>query len=129
MSIFEQASRQKLRFDTSRGQLSAEDLWDLPLSATNGRPSLDSVAVGLHRALQDTGLSFVNPEEKDQTTQLKLEIAKHIIAVRKAEAAAAREEGAKAARKQKLLEVLARKQDAALEALSEDEIKKLIDGV
>lgn len=35
ISIFEQASRQKLRFETSAGKLSIEDLWDLPLTSNN----------------------------------------------------------------------------------------------
>ena len=45
--MFEKASRLKLRFSTSIGMLSAEDLWDLPLSSRNGTANLDDVARNL----------------------------------------------------------------------------------
>jgi hypothetical protein len=131
-NIFEQAARKKLRFDTSLGRLSAEDLWDLPLlpTRTGMLACLNQVAVGLHRTIQENTISFVEPESKTMSLdQLRFDIVKHIIDVRKAEQVAALEAGAKAERKQKLLGVLARKQDAALEQMSEEDIRKLIEEV
>jgi hypothetical protein len=37
MNIFEQATRAKIRFSTPVGMLSVEDLWDLPLTSTQGQ--------------------------------------------------------------------------------------------
>jgi len=81
MSIFEKASKAKLRFSTSRGQLSTEDLWDLSLE------SLDSIAVAIDKALETAGKkSFIGKRDTTNTTlELQLEILKHIIEVKLAE--------------------------------------------
>ena len=36
MNIFEYATRAKLRFASSRGDLTVEQLWDVPLRSTDG---------------------------------------------------------------------------------------------
>ena len=55
INIFEQASRAKLRFDSVKGQLVTEQLWDLPLqSKTNF--DLDTVAKGISGALLSVGV-------------------------------------------------------------------------
>lgn len=124
-NIFETASRKAYRFPSVRGQLTTEQLWDLPLtSATN--PSLDAVAKSVNAELKNvTTESFVSVETNPAKGALetKLEIVKRIIAVRLAENEASRNAVAKKAEKEKLLDVLSRKQDASLESLSEDEIR------
>lgn len=50
MSIFQQASRSKLRFATQLGNLSTEDLWDLPLTSVKG-VSLKSIATDLQKQI------------------------------------------------------------------------------
>lgn len=131
MNIFEQASRQQLRFYTPIGQLATDDLWNLPLKAARNKVSLDEVAKDLHRQLKECEeTSFVEPATTtDEVLQLKFDIVKHVIGVRLAENAAAAEARYKSAEKQKLLEILARKQDASLETLSEDEIRAKIDAL
>jgi hypothetical protein len=124
-NIFEQASRIKLRFPSTRGDLMAEHLWDLPLSSKSGA-DLDTVAKSVNAALKEcTEESFVatstSPAQALHT--LRLEIVKHIIAVRLDENKAKLEAADKAAKKARLLDALARKQDASLEAMSEDEIR------
>jgi hypothetical protein len=127
MSIFEQASRKRLTFSTARGVLCVDDLWDLPLTSST-KPNLNDIAVGLHKLVQETEISFVDDAREANTDlQLRFDIVKHIIDVKKKERDDARDAAAKKERKQKLMEVLARKQDVALESMSEDEIKKLID--
>ena len=70
--MFEQAARMKLRFDTPRGALSAEDLWDLPLTSTRGL-SLNDIAITLHHALKHDTVSFVDDERPDPRLQLGFE--------------------------------------------------------
>ena len=68
--MFEQASRLKLRFTTARGSLSVEDLWDLPLTSTTGKPNLDDIAKSLNRELRATSeeTSFVEPNATPRKT-------------------------------------------------------------
>jgi len=131
MNIFERASRLKLRFTIGNGTIVTEDLWDIPLTNQRSAWSLDSTAKSLHKEMKEMDeVSFVAPTSgRDEVLQLKFDIVKHIIDVRLAENAAAATERATAERKQKLLEALARKQDANLEASSEEEIRAMIDAL
>jgi hypothetical protein len=129
MSIFEQASRAQVRFTTPKGSLTVEDLWDLPLTTTrDGAASLDNIAKALSKQIREADTeSFVTPATKaDEVLKLKLEIVKHVIAVRLEENAVELAKKTKAATKQKLLEVLDRKKNAQLENLSVEEIEATI---
>ena len=132
IQAFVTATRLKLRFDTPQGQLPIEDLWDLPLTSTNpNKANLDALAIQLHGKLQTTStVSFVNtPAKVDDTTQVKFDVVKHIIDTRMAENASAAQAAANKAKKQQLLQVLERKENAAIENLSADEIKNLINSL
>lgn len=129
--MFEKASRQKLRFDSVKGQLTAEDLWDLPLTSSTGRASLDDVARALHRQLKNgDDVSFVNKEQKSDTTvQLKFDIVKHVIDVRLAENEAASLARANKEKKQQLLGIIALKETEQLMGTQLDELRKLADSM
>lgn len=123
-NIFEVASREKLRFDTSKGFLTVENLWDLPLTSAV-KVSLDAVARQVNAELKAvTEESFVvttsNPAKASLET--KLEIVKYIIQVRLAENEARLASVKKAAEKEKLLSILDQKQDAELQDLSKEEL-------
>ena len=123
--MFEQASRQKLRFDTLKGLLSVEDLWDLPLT---GPVSLDTIAIDLHRQTQaDSNVSFVITDRKtDPSVQLRFDIVRHVIDVRLEEKKTADDAREASVKKQKLLAILARKEDAELEGASVDELRRMV---
>ncbi|AEV87814.1 hypothetical protein ACWT_6801 [Actinoplanes sp. SE50] len=131
MTVFEKATREKFRYPSAKGLLSTEQLWDLPLTAKSGF-SLDDVARAVNAELKavDTE-SFVatdgNPAKA--TWEAKLEVVKHVIAVRLAEDQAAKAAAAKKLEKEKLLAILGRKQDAVLENLSEEELLARIDNL
>lgn len=127
MNLFEQALRNKYRFPSTKGTLSTEDLFDLPLTSKNG-VSLDSVAKAVNRQLiQETEESFV--EESSQSNKelvLKLNILRHIIKVRKEENQARADALANAQRKAKIQEILERKKDGVLEEASIEELQKML---
>lgn len=131
MSIFEKASRTALRFESIKGPLTVEDLWLIPLTSATGKVNLDDIARGLFLKLQSTAnISFVKKEEKaDEQTQLGFDIVKHIIDVRVTEQEAASVKRANTEKKQKLLELLDRKQNEALSQLTEDELRAQINAL
>ena len=49
-NMFEQATRNKLRFESTKGPLSVEQVWDAPLTSRNGF-SLDDIAKQAKREL------------------------------------------------------------------------------
>ena len=58
--MFEKATRIGLRFPSSVGLLSVEQVWALPLQNFNGRPNLDDLARFYHnRQKCDTNVSYV----------------------------------------------------------------------
>jgi hypothetical protein len=124
MNIFELASRGEFRYTSAKGLLTTEDLWQLPLRSRTGC-DLDAVAKAVNAKLKSTTEeSFVEVKSNPQkaTFEAQLEIVKHIIAVKIGEHAAAAQRLEKRDQVQKLESILARKQDAGLEALSEEEI-------
>lgn len=80
--IFEQASRLKLRFETNKGFLSTEDLWDLSLT------SLDSIYRVINKKLkEETEESLITTRSKsNKELDLKVEILKHVVKVKQEEA-------------------------------------------
>lgn len=130
MNIFEQAVKQKLRFNSSIGALSVEQLWDLPLTATGYKDSLDTIAIATKKALNDQGEeSFVTnkPSALKGVLELQLDILKHIIAAKIKTRDEAEKRAGNAKERERLLEVLAQKRDESVKGLSEAEILKRIE--
>lgn len=124
-NIFEQATRKALRFPSLRGELTTEQLWQLPLQAKTGF-DLDNVAKQVNSELKAvTEESFVSTSHspaKDKF-ELMLTVVKRIIQVKLAEAENLKSMAEKEAKRQKLLQALARHQDAALEAMTPEELE------
>jgi hypothetical protein len=127
-NIFERASRLKLRFDTPKGLITAEDLWDLPLTSGTGKANLDDVARGLHRELKEANTqSFVlKPAKADDDLQTAFDVVKHVIDIRLAENEEARVKTENREKKQRILELISRKQDEALGAKSVEELQEMV---
>ncbi len=104
--------------DRTRCEPSPDQLSGLGFSST-----IRSKAVNAELKAIDTE-SFVATETNPARAALetKLEVVKHVIAVRLAEDQAAKATAAKKLEKEKLLAVLGRKQDAVLENLTEAEL-------
>ena len=124
-NLFQLASRQKFRFQSIKGELTTEQLWDLPLTARGGF-NLDEVAKQVAAELKAAGEeSFVQKKSNPAKSKLeaKLEIVKHIIAVKLEDAEKAAKASQNQEERQRLLAVLNRKQDAALEELTPEQIQ------
>lgn len=127
MSVFEKASRQKLRFASARGDLTVEDLWDLPLTSRNGF-DLNVVAQKANAEVKASGEeSFVGESTPASATAvLKLDVVKSVIATKIAERDAEVARKDKRQKRERLLELLANKEDAALQELTPDQIREQI---
>ncbi len=124
-NIFETATRKQYRYPSVKGDLTTEQLWELKLLSSN-QFDLNNVAIALNKSLKAiTEESFVSvkPTPGKVDLETKLEIVKHIIAYKQDEQAKARDAADKAAKREKLVQVLANKQDEALNNMSEDEIR------
>jgi len=130
MNVFEIATRKKFRFDTCKGQVTVEDLWDLPLTATNDRPNLDDIAKELYKKMKDENeMSFVKStsqvNKEFNIIKAKFDIVKHID-VKLAEAEAAKKAKEIKARNQRILELIAQKEDEALASKSKEELLAML---
>ena len=127
MSLIETAVREKYRFQTNQGLVTVEDLFDLPLQSTRG-VSLDQVAISLNKQIKELGEeSFVGETPVgSQKLNNQLDIVKYVINVKKEANAKAVAAQAEATQKAKIKEILARKQDSALEDLSIEELQKML---
>jgi len=119
-NIFLEATRRKLRFQTGKGLLSVEELWDLKLT------DLDTAAIAVNKQLKDSKEeSFIAVKTKTNTElELRLEILKAIIETKQSEATAKANKAKKDLEREKLIDLLSRKEDSELEQLSPEEIKK-----
>lgn len=126
MSIYQKAVATKLRFKTSNGAISTEDLFDLPLSSKN-EMNLDTVAKTVHAALkaEEEG-SFVNKTSNPRKDQLELamEIVKDVIRIKQEQEAAKADIAAKAAKREQLLRALERNQEQALAGMTVDQLQE-----
>ena len=132
MELFAVATRKKLRFNTSKGQISVENLWDLPLSSDNGSPNLDDIARSLHKEIKDgEDVSFVvkKNNKKDsvfELAQTRFNIVKYIIDVKLNEAEEAKKATDTRKKNQRILELIAKKDDDELAGKSRDELLAMI---
>lgn len=126
MKLFEIASRKKYRFDSVKGELTVEQLWDLPLTSRTAF-DLDNVARHINAELLSVSEgSFVQTTVNPRKFELeeKLELVKHVIKVRIEENAAKLAAAARKDEIRKLEDILSRKKDDALGAMAPEEIEK-----
>lgn len=125
MSFFENATRKKYRYPSDRGLLNTEQLWDLSATALN------TVWKNIKAQMKDAGEESLLSTKSDADAELaeKAEIVKAIFDYKVAAREAAKKASENKAQKEKLMAVLERKQDAALEQMSVEELKKMIENL
>lgn len=121
-NIFEYAAKNKLRFPF-RGSITTEDLYDL--SPAN----LDSIYKTLSREAKKNEEESLLADKTADDVQLgvKIEIVKHIVAEKLAAIDRAKKAAATKLQAEKIRAIIAKKQDAALEEMSPDELQKMLD--
>ena len=125
MNLFEKATRKAFRFPSAKGELTVEQVWQLPLTSRSNC-DLDTVARTINTELKSLAEeSFVNKGSNPKRAELqdKLDIVIHVIQTKQAEADAASQRAAKASEIAKLEELLANKKDEELAGLSKEDLE------
>ena len=106
-NIFEIATRCKFRFPF-RGMVSIEDLWDLSVE------NLDSIFKTLNAEVKQVNEEslLVTKSKEDEKLNTMIEIVKYIVSVKLAEEAVRFQERERREKKQKIMAIVASKQDA-----------------
>lgn len=122
MEMYKQASKEALRVQTNVGLLSVEQLWTLPIA------QLDTLAVSLEAAYEASkGKSFiVKKTAKDKNIKLQFDIVLDILTTKYEESEAIKDAAEIKAHNQKILALIAEKQEGELKGKSIDELKSLL---
>ena len=121
LNLFEVATRNNYQFPF-RGMINVIDLWDLSLT------NLDSVFKTLNaesKKSQEESL-LVTKTKEDEEISNKIGIVKYIVGVKLAEKKAREDAKKNSEKRQRLLEIKAKRQDAALENMSDEELDKAL---
>lgn len=121
-NIFEVATRNKYRF-SYRGQISVEDMWDLPVT------ELDKIFKTLNKQVktsQEESLLETKSKE-DEVLETQIEIVRRIVSIKQQEANERLREIERKVQKQRIMEIMADKQDEVLKGKSIDELQKMLD--
>ena len=119
--LFINATRNNYQFPF-RGMINVIDLWDLSLT------NLDSVFKTLNaEAKKSEEESLLNTKSKeDEEISNKIEIVKYIVSLKLDEKKKREDAKKNAEMRQRLLEIKAKRQDAALENMSDEELDKAL---
>ena len=120
--LFEIATRNRYRFNY-KGVMTVEDLWSLRVE------DLDAIFKMLNRqkmtANEDSLLAIKSVEDRDLAN--KIDIVKYVASVKLAEAADRVSAAEKKAQRDKILEIVAKKKDKALEDMDIDQLMKKLE--
>lgn len=119
-NVYKKAGQNKLRFDSSKGELTVEDLWTASLAY------LDRIAVAVDKQIQEEGVkSFIGRTSKSSTeNKLRLDILKDVIETKVNENEAKKTKDEKKAQAEFLQGLLVEKEMDALKNMPVEEIKK-----
>lgn len=119
--LFKIATKKKYRF-SYKGQITVEDLWDLSVE------ELDKIYKNLKslqkNASEESLLQTVTKEDKELNN--KIEIIKTIVTDKLAAKDRAMKAASQRAQNQRILEIMADKQDAALKEKSIEELQNML---
>jgi hypothetical protein len=117
--IYKKAAQKKIRFETSFGMLTSEQLFDLTLN------QLDELAVSYNEANErSTTKSFLSEKtEENKIVKLKFDIVLDVLNTKLANQQRAAKTEETKLRNQKILNILQQKKDSELMGLSIEELE------
>lgn len=123
--MYKKAIRAKLRFQTSKGLLTIEQLWGLTLT------ELKNLIISLHETVKKVpseDLAFLETEtvQEESEDKMRFNIAVDVYKTKQQEAKDSREEASKKAYNQHIAEIIAEKEEADLRNKSIDELKAMM---
>ena len=121
INLFEMATRKKFRFPF-KGMISVEDLWDLSVK------NLDTVFKALNAEAKQANEESLLAVKSDEDTilEVKIAIVKHIVNVKQAEEVEKKNAAIKREQKHRIQELIANKQDEALQGKSIEELQAML---
>lgn len=123
-NLFEMATRNKMRFPSTKGELSVEDLWDL------SDKDLDVVYKNLKdQEVKSSEESLLDDANVDPKLTAAIGIVRYIFTTKRNEKFAEKERINKKLTQQKYIDALSKKQDEAIEKMSEAELRAMIDSL
>jgi hypothetical protein len=124
--MYKFAAQNKLRFPSVRGDLTVEQLFDLPLQSKSNF-DLDSVARTINNSLKEIGdESFVENNSNDPRKKIlesSLELVKDVIKTKQEENSTRLNKIRKSEERKKILDVMAAKKEQQLSQASLEELE------
>ena len=120
-NIFEYATKNRLRFPY-KGSQSTEDLWSLSVEELD---KLFKLLNAKAKQLDEESL-LEKKNEDDKILEIQIAIVKHIVAVKLEEKVAREKAAENKAKKQKILEILAAREDKVLENTTDEALRKML---
>ena len=125
--MYKQAALLKLRFETSKGNLTAEQLFDLSMTDLSNAIRKVNAQLKKEKA-EDDELAFLEGVDVVETqNSLRFKILKDVYLTKKEARDAAVIDFEKKQRKQRIAEIIAAKKDAALAEKSIEELEKMLE--
>lgn len=120
--MYKELIRQKTRFSTTRGVLTLEQLWELPIE------ELDKLALELEKQYNESSKkSFVvKKSTKDKTLKMKFDVVLDVLTTLVEERDAAQEKEENKKHNEKILALMAEKQEDALKTKSLKELEAML---
>ncbi len=120
--MYKKANKQKLRFATNVGSLTAEQLWDLPVT------DLDTLAISLQQEYKDSGKKsfLVKTTTKDKTTKLRFDIVVDVLNTKVEDMEALRDSKDIKEHNDKINRYISDKKEEGLQGKSIEELEALL---
>ncbi len=125
--MYKQAVMLKLRFETPKGLLTVEQLFDLSMTDLSTTIKKVNALIKKEQATDDE-LSFLEGIDTTETqNSLRFRILKDVYLTKKDARDAAALDFEKKQRNQRIAEIIAKKKDEALESKSIEELEKMLE--